>query len=417
VKRILAPALAVLVLSTLASLPSAAAKTPTFSKDVAPILYKNCVSCHRPNEIGPMALRTYQEARPWAKSIREKVVTRAMPPWSADPQHGEFENDPRLSQQDVDTIVAWVDGGLPKGNDKDLPPLPKFTEGWTVGQPDVVLEMKEEFDVPASGVVPYMYFRIPTGFTEDKWIQALEIRPGARGQVHHVIAFSQTPPAPGAAPATDGRNPGGARNQLGGITPNARGVVFNPGTARLIKAGADIVFQMHYTPNGTAAKDRTKIGLIFAKEPPKKLLLTGMVPNFSFRIPPGDPNFEVVSTQVMRDDTYLTSFMPHMHVRGKDFIYTAIYPDGREEILLKVPKYDFNWQHTYKLKQPKLLPKGTTLRCVAHFDNSPGNKYNPDPTKEVRWGDQTWEEMMIGWYGHIKDAPAAQAAPSSSTGR
>ena len=393
------------------SVAALAAPAPkvTFTKDVAPIFYSRCVECHRPGEIAPMSLLTYESARPWAKSIREKVSARVMPPWHADPKYGKFENDPSLSAKEIETIVAWADSGAPKGNDKDMPAAPKFTDGWTIGQPDVVFEMPEAHAVPAEGVVPYLYFTMPTNFTEDKWIQALEIRPGNRAVVHHVIAFA-------TAPGTNGRGQGGeggsGRGQLGGITPNKTGVVFSPGTGRLIKAGSNIVFQMHYTPNGTAVKDRTRIGLVFSKEPPKQILVTGNAMNFAFRIPAGDPNYEVVASKTFNEDTTITSFMPHMHFRGKDFTYTATYPDGRSEILLSVPKYDFNWQLTYKLKEPLTLPKGTKLTCVAHFDNSPGNKYNPDPSKEVKWGDQTWEEMMIGWFSTVKDAPAKTMSAS-----
>ncbi len=395
-----------LVLGVSAAAMAAPAPKVTFTKDVAPILYSRCVECHRPGEIAPMSLLTYESARPWAKSIKEKVAARIMPPWHADPKYGKFENDPSLSAKEIETIVAWADAGAPKGDDKDLPSAPKFTDGWTIGQPDVVFEMPEAHEVPAQGVVPYLYFTMPTNFTEDKWVQALEIRPGNRAVVHHVIAFA-------AAPGTNaGRGEGNVRGQLGGITPNKTGVVFSPGTGRLIKAGSNIVFQMHYTPNGTAGKDRTKIGLVFAKEPPQKILATGNAMNFAFRIPAGDPNYEVVASKTLTEDTTITSFMPHMHFRGKDFLYTATYPDGRTETLLSVPKYDFNWQLTYKLKEPLTLPKGTKLTCVAHFDNSPANKFNPDPSKEVRWGDQTWEEMMIGFFTTVKDAPAKNLSAS-----
>jgi hypothetical protein len=371
--------------------------TATFTKDVAPILFNRCVDCHRTGEIAPMSLLSYQEVRPWAKSIRQRVVDRSMPPWSADPHYGKFSNDPSLSQKEIDTIVAWVDAGAPKGDDKDMPPTPKFVEGWTIGKPDVVLSMQEEHSVPAEGTVPYLYFSIPTGFTEDKWVQAMEIRPGNRSVVHHVIAFVQER---GAAPGEAQRG----RGQLGGITPNKTGVVLAPGTARLVKAGSNIVFQMHYTTNGEATKDRTSIGLIFAKQPPIRTLVTGNAMNARFAIPPGEANHEVKSSTTFKEDVHLTSFMPHMHFRGKDFTYTAVYPDGRSEILLNVPKYDFNWQLTYVLEKPIALPKGTRLDCVAHFDNSTRNKYNPDPTREVRWGDQTWEEMMIGWFSFTRDA-------------
>jgi hypothetical protein len=381
----------------------------TFTKDVAPILYARCAECHRPGEIAPMSLLTYQEARPWAKSIRERVAERSMPPWSADPKYGHWANDPSLSQKEIDAIVAWVNAGAPKGDDRDLPPAPKFTDGWTIGQPDVVFEMQEEYTVPADGTVPYLYFTIPTNFTEDKWIQAMEIRPGNRSVVHHVIAFTTDAGSRGI------RGEGEARGQLGGITPNKTGVTFAPGNARLIKKGSNIVFQMHYTTNGQVSKDRTRIGLVFAKEPAKKMLVTGNAINTRFAIPAGDPNYEVRASKTFNEDVAITSFMPHMHVRGKDFTYTAVYPDGRSEILLNVPKYDFNWQHTYIPKAPIILPKGSRLDCVAHFDNSAKNRFNPDPAKEVRWGDQTWEEMMIGWFSYSKDVVPPKPPATAGT--
>jgi hypothetical protein len=403
---------AVLIFATAAN--EANTNSVTFTKDVAPILFKNCAECHRAGEIAPMSLLTYQEVRPWAKSIRERVIDRSMPPWFADPKYGHWVNDARLSQKDIDTIAAWVDAGAPKGEDGHLPPLPKFTDGWTIGKPDVVLEMQEEYTIPAEGTVPYLYFTIPTGFTEDKWIQAMEIRPGNRSVVHHVIAFSQEPNVKGANPGGEGEFRRG-RTHLGGITPNKTGIFFGPDTARLIKKGNNIVFQMHYTTNGQVSKDRTKIGLVFAKEPAKKILMTGNAANARFAIPPGDPNYEVKSTKTFDEDVVITSFMPHMHVRGKDFIYTAVYPDGRSQVLLSVPKYNFNWQLTYIPKEPILLPKGTRLDCVAHYDNSSRNKFNPDPTQEVRWGDQTWEEMMIGWYTYTRAGEQPKAAASGGS--
>jgi mono/diheme cytochrome c family protein len=388
----------------------------TFTKDVAPILYQSCVGCHRAGEIAPMSLLTYQDARPWAKSIREQVVNRTMPPWSADPKVGHWKNDPRLSQAQIDTIVAWVNAGAPKGDDKDLPPAPKFTDGWTIGQPDVVLEMPEEYTVPADGTVPYLYFSMPTNFTEDKWIQAMEIRPGNRSVVHHVIAYAQDPGVKDTTPGGEGELRRG-RTHLGGITPNTTGFTYDKGYARLIKKGSQIVFQMHYTTNGQVTKDRTKIGFVFAKEPGTKQLITGNAMEVAFAIPPGAENHEVRAVKVFNEDVLLTSFMPHMHVRGKAFTYTAVYPDGRKEVLLNVPKYDFNWQLNYYPKQHIALPKGTRLECVAVFDNSPQNKYNPDPTQTVRWGDQTWEEMMIGWFTYVRAgaAPRTVATDSSSS--
>ncbi|MEW6127468.1 MAG: thiol-disulfide isomerase [Acidobacteriota bacterium] len=394
----------------------ASASTASFSKDVAPILYKHCVECHRPGEIAPMSLLTYKEVRPWARSIRERILDKSMPPWSADPKYGHWANDPRLSQKEIATITSWVEAGAPKGEDKDLPPTPKFTEGWTIGKPDVVLEMPEEYTVPADGTVPYLYFSMPTNFTEDKWVQAMEIRPGNRSVVHHVIAYAQEANVKDAAPGSEGELRRG-RVHLGGITPNKTGMVFGDGMARLIKKGSNIVFQMHYTTNGTVTKDRTKIGFVFAKKPASKMLMTGNAINGRFVIPAGDPSHEVKATKTFDEDVLITSFMPHMHVRGKAFRYTAVYPDGRSEILLNVPQYDFNWQHTYIPQNPILLPKGTRLDCVAYFDNSEKNKYNPDPSKEVRWGDQTWEEMMIGWFTYVKAEPSKTNPTPASSGK
>jgi mono/diheme cytochrome c family protein len=383
---------------------------PTFTKNVAPILYKSCAECHRPSGIAPMSLIEYKEVRPWAKSIRERVVDRTMPPWFADPKHGEFANDPSLTQAEIDTIRAWVDAGSPKGDDKDLPQAPKFVEGWTIGTPDKILSMREDAFIPAEGVVPYRYYRIPTDFTEDKWIQAIEIKPGDRRVVHHVIALY----------TSSGENEKGngvtRAGGLGGITPNKTGIVYPPGTARLLRKGSTIILQMHYTTIGEATKDRTSVGLIFAKGAPKRALGGGQVMNVSFVIPPGATDHEVKASKTFQEDTYLIAMMPHMHVRGKDFTYTVTYPDGRSEIILHVPKYDFDWQLTYELKKPLLLPKGAKLEGVAHFDNSTRNKFNPDPTSEVRWGEQTWEEMMIGWYTTVRSLkPEAKLVGTDSS--
>ena len=411
-------ALATLFLLSIAATKPSTAKV-TFTKDVAPILYKNCVECHRAGEIAPMSL-TYQETRPWARSIKERVVQGQMPPWSADPQVGHWANDPRLSKAEIDTIIAWADAGAPKGEDKDLPAAPKYTDGWAIGQPDVVLQMPEEYTVPADGPVPYLYFTMPTNFTEDKWISAMEIRPGNRTVVHHVIAYAQDANVKDTAPGGEGDLRSG-RVHLGGVTPNKTGIFYGANAARLIKKGSSIVFQMHYTTNGAVSKDRTKIGFVFTKGEGKKLLMTGNAINGRFAIPPGDGNHEVKATKTFTEDVLITSFAPHMHVRGKSFKYTAVYPDGRSEVLLNVPSFDFNWQHTYIPKEQILLPKGTRLDCVAYFDNSPKNRFNPDPTQTVRWGDQTWEEMMIGWYTYTAadsaKAPKASAASSSGEAR
>ena len=371
------------------------AQTPTFAKDVAPIFYAQCVECHRPTMFAPMSLIKYEDARPWARSIRHRVAARTMPPWGADPAHGVFKNDPRLTDRQIETILAWVDAGAPKGDDKDLPPIPKFVEGWTIGQPDAVFEMKEPFSIPASGTIEYQYIRIPTNITEDRWLQAIEIKPQARAHVHHVIAFT----VPAGSPISEGGALG--PGNIGGVTPNKPGVVFDPGVGRLLAANSDIVLQMHYTTNGEPAIDKTQVGLRFATEPPQWQQRGGSAMNVRFKIPAGAPAHEVRATRVLPADTIITSFTPHMHVRGKDMTYVAKYPDGRTETLLVVPNYDFNWQITYQLKEAKRFPKGTEIEVIAHFDNSPQNKFNPDPTKDVTWGDQTWEEMMIGFWGTV----------------
>jgi hypothetical protein len=395
------------MLVAILGLPAAAlaADAPaTFTKDVAPILYKSCVECHRPTMFAPMSLMTFEDARPWARSIKQRVTARTMPPWGADPAHGTFKNDPRLSERDIETIGKWVDAGAPKGDDKDLPAAPQFVEGWTIGTPDAVFTMDEEFTIPAAGAIPYKYFRVPTNLTDDKWIQAIEIKPGARAQVHHVIAFTQ--------PAGSPLKPGGelGPTNIGGVTPNKPGLVFEPGVARLLRGNSDIVMQIHYTTNGTESKDRTTVGVIYAKQPPSKLAAGGMAVNPRFVIPANDGNAEVKATTTLSRDTTITAMTPHMHVRGKDMTYIAHYQDGTSETLLSVPKWDFNWQITYMLAKPKVLPKGTQLEVIAHYDNSANNKFNPDPSKDVRWGDQTWEEMMIGFFSTIAEPPVAPTA-------
>jgi hypothetical protein len=332
-----------------------------------------------------MSLLTYREARPWARAIKEKVLLREMPPWSADPRYGEFANDRRLTQKEIDTIVAWVDQGAREGDPKDLQPAPQLVEGWNIGKPDAIFYMPEEFVVPAEGVVEYKYFTVPTNFTEDRWVQAAEVRPGSREVVHHIIVFVQK---------------GFDRKLLTGYAPGEQPSIIPLGVAKKIPAGANLVFQMHYTPNGRQIKDRSYIGLIFSKEPPKRELLTRPVMNSRFVIPPGHPNYRVESSWTFPEDGHIYALMPHMHLRGKSFQYRLTYPDGTSKVILSVPKYDFNWQSYYLFKEPVPAPKGTRVDCIAHFDNSPNNRYNPDPTKEVRWGDQTWEEMMIGWMSY-----------------
>ncbi len=385
---------------------SKSAKLVTFNKDVAPIFYENCAECHRPGEIAPFSLMSYKEARPWARSIREKVADGTMPPWHADAPHGVFQNDRRLTQKEKDTILAWVDGGTKEGDAKDLPPQPKFAQGWNIGKPDVVLTARE-YEVPAEGTINYQYFVIPTNFKEDRWIQAAEVRPGNRAVVHHVIAFVTEPGEMGRGRGAFARD---GIMGLVGFAPGESAVSLPDGEAKLVKAGSLLVLQMHYTTNGKAQKDQTSIGLIFAKKPVQKIRMGGSALNRSFVIPAGADSHEVVSRYTFKQDSHITDVMPHMHLRGKDFIYRLIYPDGKSKIILAVPKWDFNWQTRYEFAEPLAAPKGTRIECTAHFDNSTKNKWNPDATKAIRWGQQTWEEMMIGFIGFTLDEQNLQTA-------
>ena len=410
------------------ALAAPAASVPTFNKDVLPILQKNCQGCHRPGEAAPMSFLDYKQARPWAKAIKGAVLTKKMPPWLADPHYGQFMNDRKLSADEIQTLVSWADGGAPEGNPAAAPRPVKWVDGWNIGEPDKVFTMPKAFNVPTSGVIDYHYVIIPTGFTKDTWIQAAEVRPGDRSVVHHLIAFIRPPgskwlkdgpigeafvPTRKARSRQEAEAAAGeeARSMLGtellaGYAPGLQEQKFVPGQARLVPAGADIVFQLHYTTNGKAAEDVSKVGIVLSKEEPKQRVVTLTATQARFAIPPGDPNHEVKSDFVLQDDSALVWLMPHMHLRGKDFTYTAVYPTGEKQVLLSVPRYDFNWQLAYETAKPVTLPKGTRIECVAHYDNSANNKFNPDPTKEVRWGDQSWEEMMIGWFGVVIDAKA-----------
>jgi hypothetical protein len=383
------------------------AAPPTFTKDVAPIFYKSCVECHRPDAMAPMPLITYDDARPWARAVKQKVMKREMPPWGADPAIGKFSNDVSLKQSEIDTIAAWVDAGAPQGNPADLPPAPKYAAGWSIGKPDLIFKMQQPFHVPADGTVPYSYVTIPTNLKEDIWIRGVELKPTDRRVVHHIISNlveGNGKPADPAPKLTRDPSRKELGSGLGGLVPGRLYSLYEDGVARKIPAGADIVLQMHYTTIGQPVTDQTEIGIVLAKEPPTKLRAEGggAIPNMMFAIPPGDPNYEVVGKQTFDRDTYLSSLYPHMHVRGKDAQYSIVYPDGREEVVLRVPKYDFNWQLSYKLAEPKFIPKGSTLKVTMHYDNSTGNRFNPDPTATVRWGEQTWEEMMLGYYGTIE---------------
>ncbi len=431
------------------------AKPVTFTKDVAPIFNAKCAECHRPGDSAPFSTLTYKDVRPWAKSIKEKVANRTMPPWHADPHFGQFKNDRSLSQKEIDTIVAWVDGGAVEGNPKDLPPTPKFNEGWTIGTPDMIIKVPEY--TYKAGNDEYQYFDVPTNFTEDRYVQLAEARPGNRKIVHHIIAFIQAPGGmnlvglsheernkkmdvmlknPNSPMYRDGflmrikpeqpviddgcdpnrRGGGNGDNILTGYAPGHNADIFAPGTGRKIPAGSIIRFQMHYsnqTLSGNAVeKDESMIGLIFSKEPPKNLVTTNSIGNVFFKIPAGAENHKVTACRTVKRNTTVYALMPHMHLRGKSMKYEAFYPDGKSEVLLSVPKWDFGWQTNYLLKEPKKLPAGTRLMVTAYYDNSKNNKFNPDPTKDVRYGEPTYDEMAFGFMDFVTEMPTmAQVDP------
>ena len=389
--------LAVLYLSI-----SAASAAVTFHKNVAPILQARCQGCHRPGEAAPMPLLTYKEARPWAKAIKTAVVTRKMPPWHAAPEVGQFKNDRRLTQAEIDTLTQWADAGAPEGNPKDAPKPLVYTEGWTLGKPDTVLEMPEPFPIPATGVLDYQWILIP-GFKEDRWIQAFEVRPGNRAVVHHVAAFWRRagspwmadvkPGVPVAKPSNapeTGQSDGIIAEYVPGIPP----LQLPDGYALMLPAGSDIMLQVHYTPNGKATEDRSKIGIIFAKQPPQYRVITYGITSNKLKIPPYEANYKSEGAAIFGADVRILGLNPHMHLRGKSAEIRAVYADGRKEDLLRVPRYDFNWQITYEPAGELKLPAGTRVEAVLAYDNSPNNPNNPDPSKEVVFGDQTTDEMM-----------------------
>jgi peroxiredoxin len=367
----------------------------TFTKHIASILNNNCVYCHREKQIAPFSLTNYEDAVGWAEMVREVVNDNRMPPWHADPAHGKFSNDARLSDADKALINKWVDNGAPQGDPKDLPAAPQFAEGWQIPTPDQVIYMPEEgYNVPATGTIEYQRFVVDPGWTEDKWIKAMECKPGNAAIVHHIIVYL----VPSGVTPT-GQAGRLRTNWLGAFAPGLRPQVLADDMGRFVQKGTKLLFEMHYTPNGKAQNDRSYVGFKFGDPNKiKKEVAVQNAGNFTFKIPPGAANHEVESEFTFRQNTTLLSVSPHMHVRGKDFRYDLIFPDGRKETVLWVPRYDFGWQTTYMLDKPMQLPRGTKMHCVAHFDNSPDNFANPDPAKEVTWGEQTWEEMMFGWF-------------------
>ncbi len=423
---------AVAIMSTTAF----AAGSATFNKDVLPILQKNCQGCHRPGQIAPMSLLTYENVRPWAKAMKVAVVSRKMPPWFADPEAGHFANDRSLKQSDIDTIVNWVDSGSPEGDRQDAPPPAEWpADGWEI-QPDIIVNGPATA-VPArpkNNVIEWMYITAPSGVTRDTWITSMEIRPSEPSVTHHICVFfkphtpdvqynvpvwsdrqrDETGSAVASAAGANGRGippsiTAGTNGIEGCYVPGQRVQDYRVhGAAKLLKAGTDIVFQVHYTPNGLDVMDRPRIGFTVAKEAPQRVYVSlGMsAPSDakSFAIPPNTANWESPAAEAtFTEDADLVWMFPHMHVRGKDMIYRLVYPDGKTETVLNVPKYDFNWQLGYDVATPIHVPKGTKLVVHAHFDNSANNKFNPDPNRTVYYGDMTWEEMMFPFFSVVVD--------------
>ena len=412
---------AVVAAATMCSVPASA--EVTFNKDVLPILQRKCQVCHRPGEIGPMPLLTFQGTRPWARAIKAAVVARTMPPWFADPRYGHFENDKRLTDDEITTITSWVDRGAPEGEAKDKPAPVAFRDNWNI-RPDLVFQLPKALKIPATGTVEYTYVAVSAPFKEDTWVAAGEIRPGNRARVHHVIAMVRPkgskwmmqaqlgaePWAPGPTRHADMlRASGGDPSVLAseffvGYVPGMEAQRFDiDRSARLIPAGADLVIEVHYTTNGVEGEDQTKVGLELAPGPPERLFMSVAAAQPNLYIAPGDANAGATAILKFGQPVDLVYMQPHMHLRGKDAMIEVKYPDGKRETLLSVPRYDFNWQIVYYQQTPLRLPKGTELHLTGHWDNSPANKWNPDPTAAVRWGDQSWQEMLSAPMGVIVD--------------
>jgi hypothetical protein len=403
----------------------------TFNKDVLPILQKNCQTCHRPGQIAPMSFLTYQDTRPWAKAMKAAVSSRKMPPWFADPQVGHFLNDHSLKQSEIATIDRWANTGAAEGDPKDAPPAVSWPDGWQI-QPDMIVK-GPVVDVPAhpkNDVIEWMSVTVPTGFTKDTWVTSVQIKPEHPAIAHHIcLGFNpHSPDVKYFEPIWQDKE----RDAEGSAVP-AKGPTFGPATpggrfrsmaedcylpgnpvadyrdfhaAKLVPAGSDITLNLHYTPNGTAVTDHVQVGFTITQEPPKRryvsLSASAPMDPAHFAIPPNDGNWQSPPADVtFNQDVELVYLMPHMHFRGKDMTYTLVYPDGNKEVVLNVPHYDFNWQLGYNTSVK--VPKGTKLHVEAHFDNSPNNKFNPNPNRTVYYGEMTWEEMMFPFFGVVVD--------------
>ncbi len=389
-----------------------AAENPTFYGEVLPILQGHCQVCHRSGGIAPMAFDTYEQTRRWAGAIRTATQKRTMPPWFAEPGIGKFSNDPSLSDEQIAVLTAWADVNAPAGSPADAPPARKWSGRWTMGEPDLTVTMTEGAKIPADGELDYTYQIVPTNFKEGRWVQGSEILPGMPENVHHAVVYVRPPGspwlrhAPFGKPFTAGMLTSEEDRRDAMWTDSDILLVYAPGStpddwaegmAKYVPAGSDLVFQMHYTTNGKAGTDVTRIGLRFAKKIPEKRVLTLQLTNDHFLIPPGVPDYRVEAWGTLPNDALLLSFFPHMHLRGKRFEYNIVDNGGSIEPLLRV-NYHFHWQMSYRLAVPLALQAGTKLQAVAWFDNSRGNMHNPDPDAAVRWGEQTSDEMMVGFF-------------------
>ncbi|HEX7361320.1 MAG TPA: thiol-disulfide isomerase [Bryobacteraceae bacterium] len=380
--------------------------SPTFYKDVLPILQQHCQECHRPGEAAPMPLLTYKQTRPWIEEIRGAVASRRMPPWFADPQFGTFANDRRLSQVEIGTIVHWIDAGAPAGDPRQAPKPRHWVAGWSIGKPDTVFEMPAAFQIPASGTLAYRYVIVPTHFKRDRWVRMAEVRPEDREHTHHIVVSVRKPGSPWfrdrpigipftLKPGDDDQAQGPF---LAGYGPGDVPEILPPGDGKLIPAGSDLVFQLHCTTDGKPGREQSRIGLVFLHRAPKHRVLMLAAANTHILIPPYDPDYRAEARLVLHHAATLISLLPHMHMRGKSFEFQVVYPDGRRQTLLIVPHYSYRWQLTYYLKKPLHLPAGSAIECIAQYDNSPSNPHNPDAARYVGFGPQMWDEMMIGFF-------------------
>ncbi|MDB5384858.1 MAG: Peroxiredoxin [Planctomycetaceae bacterium] len=372
--------------------------TITYARDIAPLIQKHCVVCHRAGEIGPFALTAYEDVVNWSATIREVVQEKRMPPWHAKSDAGKFVNDRRLAETDQKLLFDWIDNGMPQGNAADTPQPRQFTEGWEIPKPDLILEMAQPYSVPAKGTVEYQYFPLDQKIEEDKWVVAAEARPGNRAVVHHLILFYVPVGFKGRVAEAS------LLNSVATFAPGMPAWQARPGMAKRIPAGSKLYFQVHYTPNGVPATDLSRAALVFtdAKSVAKQLQTDAAV-NFRLRIPPQADNASFEAKHLFDRDMQLVSLLPHMHLRGKAFRIEAIDPAGVRQLLVDVPHYDFNWQNSYVFAEPVKMREGSTLFCTAWYDNSDKNPANPDPKQTVGWGDQTWEEMLVAQFEAVLD--------------